>query len=250
MGPVFACFLDHRRDAPARRLQNLCALLLGPRLSQPAFEARWQMLLLKHQLQSLEFATWPKLAKRRKWNATEQVRILSEFVEAVPSSDMLAFFVAMSPDAWNQLDDKRKKLFGSEQEFCFRRVVRIVRDRIESAGQLGGLALTFDRNLDQLSVSVDLVRQWIEAEGGPAGRVGPVTFADGFRCPQLQAVSLLAGIARRRQREPLPKSDQPVSSVLLPDLPMDSVFEIWDEGYSARYLGGVEWDSYPSGRRR
>jgi hypothetical protein len=70
--------------------------------------------------------------------------ILRDFMMIIKASQPIGFGVAVDADAWREIPKEITRRYGSAQEFCFMRIMKMVAKRMKIAAPRDVVAITFD----------------------------------------------------------------------------------------------------------
>ena len=243
---MFECYFDIRGAGarPARRIACSTAYL-AQQDGRSAFARRWNHLLIKHELRHLELGDWRKTAAHHGWDGGRQSAILQEFVDATVSHDLLGMIVAIDPSVWKTIEPRTRNSFGSQQDFCFQRLTRLIRDRVETSHNTAPVSIILERDIDRFHELSTAVKRVFWADSRAGSRISAVQFVDARHNAYLQASHLLTHLAMNHLAH---HSDGGVALPAwlrdlkgLPALPDGVTCEYWDQAYSSRHQASLHW---------
>ncbi len=243
---MFDCYVDDASGSanPPHRIVS-CTALLGSADGRARFDRRWKFLLLKHDLPALQLGAWRQMAKAKGWDAARRHAVAAEFAMTIDEQDMLGFSVAVDTMAWRSLASKRRKSFGTEREFCFLRVIRLVFDRLEAANCADTVRIDFSLDPSEFERRSNAVQRLLRLDSRASPRVASIQFEDPERRGQLQAAHLLTGMIMRSQIAHAGE-EQIVPAWLtslkeLPEPPSGLTLEYWNRAYTNKHFSNIEW---------
>ena len=195
---VISCFFDDSGTESQKDHRHVVlAGYIGPDETWGQFFHSWRHLLLRHGIPAVHMKSWLKTAKEKEWSTAQRNDVLAEFIELIQKSKLIGFGVGVDADFWRALPADRRKAFGSAQEFCCQRILRLVIDRIDASNLNDDISLIFDQDFEFARPRLRLLEHLYKTDPRIRGRVTQISFASSRVFYQLQAADILAWHARR-----------------------------------------------------
>jgi hypothetical protein len=163
----------------------------------PFFE-RWAKLLMLHDLPELHMKTFHGVATDKGWDGDKRNAVLSDFVEAIRTSQLIGFGVGIDTKVWKTLSKERRRRFGTAQEFAMQRILRMTIEKLLAVGLTRQhVNVVFDQ--DEEFCKPRLTRYFAARKADRIFKemVPIISFADAKVCYPLQAADLLVWLTRR-----------------------------------------------------
>ncbi len=208
------------------------------------FNTKWQHLLLRHGLPYLHMKEFVSFARAKGWNGQKRNEVILEFIEVIKQARLIGFGVAIDSAAWRALSSKRRRAFGSGQEFCFQRVIRRIVDRLEEADERDDVVIVFDRDMEFAKPRLTLFEHILKGDPRASRRIASIAFSDSKKYFALQAADLLAWETRseliqRANKQPSKGRFQELMKAL-PHGELDYEGEFWDQTVVETHFAAVE----------
>jgi hypothetical protein len=121
------------------------------------FNDMWKHMLMKHgtrQVHMKDLIGLHREYKRLGWDETKRNEVISDCASLIKHSELIGIGVAVDARHYVTLSKERRKRFGSVQEFCFQRVVRMLMDIVDKADVEGSVSVMVDFDTEYVSGSI------------------------------------------------------------------------------------------------
>jgi hypothetical protein len=197
---VFQCYFDDsgKESEPSNRFVVIAGYLAVDEV-WARFQNVWGHLLVKYGLPDVHMKAILKIAKQRGWDIPKLNAVLQEFVLAIRAAPgLIGFGIAVDAYEWRKQTPERKHLFGDAQEFCCSRIVRRIRDRLNSAGlSRDHMQMVFDQDFEYAKRRLALFEHLTKRAKDLRESLLILSFANARHYYPLQAADLLAWETRR-----------------------------------------------------
>jgi hypothetical protein len=232
------CFLDDSgKEGHQSNPYVVLAGYFGEREAWATLQTKWAQLLLKHRISALHMKHLIPLEgeyKRLGWDMEKRDAVVTEFIKEIQGASIGGIGIAVEMAAWRATKSANPKLFfGTAQQWCFSRIVRLLIDDMKAAKIEGEIALVFDRDEEFAAARINLFNSAIRHDPDARRLLVSVMFADPSRYPGIQCADLLAWETRKEmvQRSGGHKSTKRWE-LLIPRMPpytLEYVGELWDQ---------------------
>lgn len=228
-----------KENNPSSRAVCMAGYLLGD-FNIGAFVQSWNMLLMRYGI------SWVHMKdlmydqdeyKPLKWYWPKKKRVIESFAALINSFQLVGFGVAIDAESWREIPKEITDREGNAQQFCFLRIMKLVKQRVALVSPDDYVSVIFDCDKEFTPVRFQRYLDILDADREAKRVFRSFAIADPKTFIPLQAADFLAWETRKeiiRKTEGL--SSRPEFEVLLktlPEFPQDYIGEFWtkDEIY-------------------
>jgi Protein of unknown function (DUF3800) len=198
---------------------------------------KWAQLLLKHGIPGIHMKELIHLSGTYRglgWDMLKRDAVLSDFISVIREERLVGIGVAVKMSAWRGMVKEHRDVdFGTVQQFCLKRILRRVIDRLSSAQAEDSVALVFDRDPEFSSNRINLFNALLTHRAAARKLLCSITFADSWRYPGLQCADILAWETRKEMMQRLGGHQSTKRWIAMftkmPQYHLDYIGELWDE---------------------
>jgi Protein of unknown function (DUF3800) len=230
-------FFDDSGKESAKDSKIVClAGFMAHRVVWGPFLNWWANLLSHHGLPSIHMKVLmsENFLKKTGWDWQKREAVINDFLACIRDARLTGFGVGIDADYWRSLSDKRRKTFGTAQEFAFQRILRLIADRLDLIKDRNFVEVYFDNDIEFSGSRLNRFNHIRQLFNKVRDRFICISFADSLAYGSLQAADILAWETRLNIiRRSADKTQTPRYKALMSILPQGALGPITGEYWDA-----------------
>lgn len=185
---------------PSNRI--ICAAgYIAPPSVLNSFQEIWKLFLVKHNLEWLHMKDFMNDKSSEYaylgWDWPKKKSVLEDFSGAIKMNHLIGFGVSIDAEAWRKMPSHITKQFGTAQELCFMRILRMVVERLKRSCPDERVSIIFDCDQTFAPARFQRYLRLREYDEAASQFLSSFTVADPRVYLALQAADLLAWETRK-----------------------------------------------------
>jgi hypothetical protein len=195
------------------------------------FVEQWNPLLQRYGITNLHMKElMSSNGEFKEFSPEQRNKLIVEVMQIIKANELCGFGAAVDAKYWNTLPKEIKKKYGNAEEFCFQRILRMMRDYMVSCNETDHVSITFDHDQEFSNPRLTRFNNITKRDPLARERFISICFARTRPYPPLQAADVLAWETRKMLESRYEGKEKSFGSAIIFETPgLQFVGEYWNK---------------------